>query len=84
MKADWVREIRDQCLDHDVAFFFKRWGGLRPKSGSRELDGKEWRQFPKVKHAVGTPAFNHFKKLTVEPRANRIRNVRKQTCKIVS
>jgi protein gp37 len=47
MKADWVREIRDQCLDHDVAFFFKQWGGLRPKSGSRELAGKEWRQFPK-------------------------------------
>jgi len=40
VKADWVREIRDQCLDHEVAFFFKQWGGLSPKSGSRELDGK--------------------------------------------
>jgi hypothetical protein len=77
-----VREIRDQCLDHDVAFFFL--GGLSPKSGSRELDGKERSQFPKVKHAVGTPAFSHLEKLTVEPRANRIRNVKKQTCKIVS
>jgi hypothetical protein len=64
MKADWVREIRDQCLAHDVAFFFNRWGELRPKSGSREFDDKEWSQFPKVKHAVGTPGFNHLKKLT--------------------
>jgi protein gp37 len=57
-----VPEIRDQCLDHDVAFFFcKQWGGLSPKSGSRELDGKEWSQFPKVKHAVGTPAFSYLK-----------------------
>jgi protein gp37 len=43
---EWVREIRDQCIAHDVAFFFKQWGGLRPKSGGRELDGREWSEFP--------------------------------------
>lgn len=42
----WVREVRDQCLESGVAFFFKQWGGLRPKSGGRELDGREWSQFP--------------------------------------
>ncbi|MGY4327828.1 protein gp37 [Bradyrhizobium sp. LB7.2] len=46
MNPDWVREVRDQCLENDVAFFFKQWGGLRPKSGGRELDGEEWSQFP--------------------------------------
>ena len=46
MRVEWVREIRDQCLDQSVAFFFKQWGGLRPKSGGRELDGREWSQFP--------------------------------------
>lgn len=44
---DWVREIRDQCLAQGVAFFFKQWGGLRPKSGGRELDGREWSEFPR-------------------------------------
>jgi protein gp37 len=23
---DWFRSIRDQCIDHDVPFFFKQWG----------------------------------------------------------
>lgn len=46
---EWVREVRDQCLAQDVAFFFKQWGGPRPKSGGRELDGQEWNQFPVVK-----------------------------------
>jgi len=46
MRIDWVRDIRDQCTKHRVAFFFKQWGGLRPKSGGRDLDGREWNQFP--------------------------------------
>jgi protein gp37 len=47
MEAAWVREIRDQCKTAGVAFFFKQWGGIRPKSGGRKLDGREWNQFPK-------------------------------------
>jgi protein gp37 len=47
MEADWVRQIRDQCKAAGVAFFFKQWGGLRPKDGGRKLDGREWNQFPK-------------------------------------
>lgn len=43
---EWVREVRDQCIDQGVAFFFKQWGGPRPKSGGRELDGREWSEFP--------------------------------------
>ena len=48
MNPDWVREIRDQCHARGVAFFFKQWGGLRPKSGGRELDEREWNQFPPI------------------------------------
>ncbi|MBR0831538.1 DUF5131 family protein [Bradyrhizobium manausense] len=48
MNADWVREIRDQCIDNSVAFFFKQWGGIRPKSGGRDLDDVQWSQFPIV------------------------------------
>lgn len=50
MEADWVREIRDQCKTIGVAFFFKQWGGLRPKDGGRKLDGREWNQFPRPAH----------------------------------
>ena len=46
IKPEWVRSIRDQCLISDVAFFFKQWGGVRPKSGGRTLDGAEWNQYP--------------------------------------
>ena len=28
MKPEWVREVRDQCIDTGIAsFFFKQWGG---------------------------------------------------------
>ena len=46
VRADWIRELRDRCVADDVAFFFKQWGGIRPKSGGRELDGRKWDQMP--------------------------------------
>lgn len=53
VEVAWVREIRDQCREAKVAFFFKQWGGLRPKTGGRRLDGREWNQFPKQRrHSV--------------------------------
>jgi protein gp37 len=48
MKPEWVREIRDQCEESNIAFFFKQWGGFRPKSGGRELDGREYSDFPAI------------------------------------
>lgn len=48
MEPQWVRDIRDQCLTSEVPFFFKQWGGPRPKSGGRSLDGIEWGQWPKT------------------------------------
>jgi protein gp37 len=46
MHIDWAREIRNQCADRGVPFFFKQWGGIRPKSGGRDLDGREWNELP--------------------------------------
>jgi protein gp37 len=46
VKPQWVRAVRDQCVEQGVAFFFKQWGGLRPKSGGRTLDGRQWNEFP--------------------------------------
>ncbi|WP_350279118.1 phage Gp37/Gp68 family protein [Kribbella sp. HUAS MG21] len=44
--ADWVRDIRDQCVEQGVPFFFKQWGGRTPKAGGRELDGRTWDAMP--------------------------------------
>ncbi len=49
IRAEWVVDIRDQCLDARVPFFFKQWGGLRPKSGGRMLEGHEWDQWPQTR-----------------------------------
>lgn len=46
LRLEWAREVRDSCISQNVAFFFKQWGGFRPKSGGRELDGMEWSEFP--------------------------------------
>jgi protein gp37 len=45
----WIRDLRDRCAAEDVAFFFKQWGGPRPKSRGRELDGREWDELPTSK-----------------------------------
>ncbi len=54
MQIAWARDIRDQCFESGVALFFKQWGGLRPKSGGRELDGREWSQFPYPRPSYAT------------------------------
>ena len=46
VQIEWLRDLRDRCLAADVAFFFKQWGGGRPKSGGRLLDGRTWDEMP--------------------------------------
>jgi len=52
--ADWIRNLRDQCAAADVPFFFKQWGGIRPKSGGNTLDGRQWAQYPEAGPPVAT------------------------------
>jgi protein gp37 len=47
IRAEWVRDLRDRCTDAGVSFFFKQWGGIRPKSGGRTLDGRTWDEMPR-------------------------------------
>ena len=44
MDLDWVRELRDQCLDQGVAFWFKQIGGSYPGQRGDLLDGRQWKQ----------------------------------------
>lgn len=46
--VEWLRTLRDQCDEADVAFFFKQWGGFRPKTGGRELDGRTHDAYPET------------------------------------
>ena len=46
MLANWVTSIRQQCLDANVAFFFKQWGGVQKKRTGRMLEGRTWDDMP--------------------------------------
>ena len=48
VQKEWIRDLRDQCADKDVKFFFKQWGGRTPKAGGRELDGVHHDDMPPV------------------------------------
>lgn len=47
INADWVRNIREQCIEQNVPFFFKQWGGINKKKNGRLLDGQTWDEMPK-------------------------------------
>lgn len=36
----------ERLVNGGTAFFFKQWGGIRPKSNGRELDGRTWDEMP--------------------------------------
>jgi protein gp37 len=46
VKPEWVREIRDACLEQEVPFHFKQWGGVNKKRTGRVLDNRTWDQLP--------------------------------------
>ena len=53
MQKEWVEDIRIQCEEADVAFFFKQWGGWgadgkkrAKRYNGRELNGRTWDQMP--------------------------------------
>ena len=46
MEENWVLDIRDQCLNDGIPFFFKQWGGVRKKKKGRLLEGQLWSQTP--------------------------------------
>ncbi len=46
IKPSWVRNIRKQCREQNVAFFFKQWGGVNKKKNGRILDGQTWDEMP--------------------------------------
>jgi protein gp37 len=56
MDPAWVSDIRDQCRDAKVAFFFKQWGGIFKSRTGRVLEGRTWDEMPGTarRHTGGT------------------------------
>ena len=48
VKKEWILDIISQCQHQDVPVFFKQWGGPRPKSNGRHIDGKVYNKYPKT------------------------------------
>ena len=46
MEEKWVLDIRDQCEQQGVKFFFKQWGGVNKKKSGRLLQGQEYNEMP--------------------------------------
>lgn len=51
MKQVWVDEIRAQCEEQKVAFFFKQWGGTNKKAAGRNYLGRTWDDYPELRAA---------------------------------
>lgn len=47
LDPDWARDLRDQCVRGNVAFFFKQYAAFQPKKLGRELDGIVWDEMPR-------------------------------------
>lgn len=48
MAKEWVLDIRDQCRNAEVPFFFKQWGGVRKSEAGRKLEGRTYDEFPEM------------------------------------
>jgi protein gp37 len=52
IEESWVKRIRDICIEQNVPFFFKQWGGARKKEAGRRLEGRIWNQMPSTAISV--------------------------------
>ena len=46
MNESWVWDIRQQCQEAGVAFFFKQWGGVQKSKAGRILGGRTYDEMP--------------------------------------
>ncbi len=46
VEEEWITDIRDQCINSGVAFFFKQWGGANKKKAGGVLQGRTWNEMP--------------------------------------
>lgn len=54
MREEWVLEIKRNCDENNVPFFFKQWGGVNKKKAGRKLLGKTWDAYPPSRDQLST------------------------------
>lgn len=47
-KEEWIIDIKEQCQDANVAFYFKQWGGTNKKKNGKVLKGKVYNEMPAI------------------------------------
>ncbi len=52
MLKKWVLEIKEQCENYQVPFFFKQWGGTNKKKAGRILLGQTWDEMPLIEAVI--------------------------------
>ena len=60
MKKSWVIDIRNQCQEAKVPFFFKQWGGTNKKKAGRKLEGRTWDEMPLLTRSEYKQKLNHL------------------------
>lgn len=48
IKEEWVLDIKNQCEQKQIPFFFKQWGGRNKKVAGKLLQGKIYCQMPEL------------------------------------
>jgi len=65
MREEWVTNIRLQCVEARVAFFFKQWGGQNKKKAGRELEGQYYDEMPRKRLVAVSPQSVAHRELAV-------------------
>jgi len=48
VKGEWISNLIRECEEQNVPVFFKQWGGIRPKSNGREINGRTYDCYPMI------------------------------------
>jgi len=48
LKKEWVLDIKEQCINTGIAFYFKQWGGTNKKKAGKMLEGKVYNEMPEI------------------------------------
>ena len=48
IKEEWVIDIKNQCEQKNIPFFFKQWGGKNKKASGKLLQGEIYCQMPEL------------------------------------
>ena len=49
VREEWISTLIEQCEEQHVPVFFKQWGGIRPTSGGRTINGRTYSEYPVLK-----------------------------------